>query len=96
MADAGIGEIALVALIAASTAYSGYEAAKKPTMPNEPTAANLPTAATASPDVNVATQNQIAQQQAQSVAGTSMSPNNEGPGGTSNDPLTPRKSLLGT
>jgi hypothetical protein len=45
-------------------------------------------------DINV--QNKMAQEQAQSAAGTIFSPNPGESGGTiSNDPLTPRKTLLG-
>jgi hypothetical protein len=64
--------------------------------PNTPTQPNLPTEAQPAPDVNVATQQQIADQQAQTVAGTSLSPNTGNGGGISNDPLAPRKSLLGS
>jgi hypothetical protein len=91
IADAGIGEVALVALAAASTAYTISQSGNTP---NEPTQPNMPKTA-ASPDVNIATQTQIAQQQAQSVAGTSNSANPGEGGGISNDPLAPRKTLLG-
>ena len=60
-----------------------------------PTQPNLPAAATPAPDADVATQTEIANKQAQTVAGTSMSPNQGEGGGISNDPLAPRKTLLG-
>ena len=92
MADAGIGEIALVALTAASTAYQISQSSKTPNAPKAPETPSTPT----SPTMDVGAQNKIAQQQAQSAAGTILSPNpGEGQFRLSNDPLTPRKTLLG-
>ncbi len=92
MAAAGAGEVALVALAAASTAYSMSQSKKSPSQPAQPAA---PASATGG-EVDVATQTKIAEQQSQSVAGTSNSRNPGEGGGISNDPLAPRKTLLGS
>jgi hypothetical protein len=93
VAAAGAGEVALVALAAASTAYTMSQSKNKPNEPNQPA---VPASANPGDDVNIATQTQIANQQAQTVAGTSNSRNPGEGGGISNDPLAPRKTLLGT
>ena len=93
MAAAGAGEVALVALAAASTAYSMSQSKKSPSQPAQPAA---PAAATPGNDLDIAAQTKIAEQQSQSVAGTSNSRNPGEGGGISNDPLAPRKTLLGT
>lgn len=92
MAAAGAGEVALVALAAASTAYSMSQSKKSPSQPAQPAA---PAAATGN-DLDIAAQTKIAEQQSQSVAGTSNSRNPGEGGGISNDPLAPRKTLLGS
>jgi hypothetical protein len=85
-------EVALIALTAASTAYSASQAGAKPQKPAE-----LPKAAQ-EPTIDLAVQNRMAQEQAQSAGGTILSKTQgEGAGNSPANPGNqPRKSLLGS
>jgi uncharacterized membrane protein YebE (DUF533 family) len=93
MAVAAVGEVALVALAAYSAYQTEQAAKKKPEMPKAP---DLPSAPQ-SPQLDVNAQAKISQKESETAAGTIFSPNpGEDGGRISNDPLTPRKSLLGS
>lgn len=94
MADLGVGEIAMLAIAAASAAYEVSQSGKTPNMP-KPVDPNTPKAPVSS-ETDINAQNKIAQQQAETAAGTIFSPNQGEQGGrVTNDPLTPRKTLTG-
>lgn len=72
MADLGIGEIALLALATASSAYSATQAGKKPNMPTE---ADVPKASTAqsAPTTDLSAQVQASNEASTSAGGTNLS-----------------------
>lgn len=92
MADAGVGEALLIAAISTAGTIAASQMAKKPEMPKQP---DLPVQPK-SPEIDLAMQNKIAQQQAQTAGGTMMAQNQpEMVGGGANPANQPKKTLLG-
>lgn len=93
MADFGIGEIAMLALATASTAYSASQAGKTPDMPS---AADVPKASTAqsAPTMDLSAQVKASNEASSSAGGTML---NKAPTEVSPPPSTlGTKTLLGS